>query len=147
MMLLIMTVVKSDIKSELHARGYRATPQRLSIYDAIWRAGDHPTAAQIHEFALRRDPTISLATVYKTLQLFTNIGLAREMAFRGDSTRYDPVVDNHINLICKKCGKVEDFQYEKLEGLAAAVSSQTSFQVSSQSLDAYGICSQCRMVS
>ncbi|TFG07418.1 transcriptional repressor [Candidatus Thorarchaeota archaeon] len=139
-----MTAVKPDIALELHNRGYRATPQRLSIYDAIWSAGDHPTAGQIHECAIKRDPTISLATVYKTLQLFTNIGLVREMAFRDDSTRYDPVVDSHINLVCSKCGRVEDFNYEEIEGLAAAIRSRVDFLVSSQSLEVYGICSECR---
>ena len=139
-----MTAAKPDIAMELHNKGYRATPQRLSIYDAIWSAGDHPTVAQIHECAIKRDPTISLATVYKTLQLFTNIGLVREMAFRDDSTRYDPVVDSHINLVCSKCGGVEDFKYEEIDGLAAAIRSRANFLVSSQSLEVYGICSKCR---
>ncbi|NHI83602.1 MAG: transcriptional repressor [Candidatus Thorarchaeota archaeon] len=139
-----MTAAKPDITLELHSRGYRATPQRLSIYDAIWNAGDHPTVAQIHECAVKRDPTISLATVYKTLQLLTNIGLIREMASRDDSMRYDSVVDSHINLVCSKCGEVEDFECDKIESIVAAISSQTNFLVSSQSFEVYGVCSKCR---
>jgi Fur family peroxide stress response transcriptional regulator len=130
---------------KLRQCGYRATPQRLAIYDALCSAGNHPTVEQIHECALKRDPTISLATVYKTLQVFTEIGLAREMGFRNESTRYDPKVDFHINVVCRNCGKVEDFEFEALEEIPSIIASRIDFEVQGQSFEVYGLCSKCRI--
>jgi Fur family peroxide stress response transcriptional regulator len=135
---------RTDLASTLRQNGYRATPQRLAIYDAIWSAGDHPTVAEIHEAALERDPTISLATVYKALRLLTDIGLTREIAFRDGSTRYDPVVDGHINLVCNKCGKIEDFDFKGVSGLKSEIENRSKFLVLGQSLEVYGYCSKCK---
>ena len=132
---------------KLRQSGYRATPQRLAIYDALCNAGDHPTVEQIHECAKKRDPTMSLATVYKTLQVFTEIGLAREMGFRNDSTRYDATVDFHINVVCKKCGMVEDLNLKMLDEIPSIISRQIDFEVQGQSFEVYGLCSKCRSKS
>ena len=129
---------------KLRQRGYRATPQRLAIYDALCNAGDHPTVEQVHEHARKRDPTISLATVYKTLQVFTEIGLAREMGFRNESTRYDPKVDFHINVVCNNCGMVEDLNVEMLEEIPSIISRRIDFEVQGQSFEVFGLCSRCR---
>ncbi len=136
--------LRLDVASVLRKNGHRATPQRLAIYEAIWNAGDHPTVDKIHSSAIERDPTISLATVYKALRLFTDIGLTREMAFRKESTRYDPVVDEHVNLVCNSCGEVEDFKFNPIEGLKAAIENRTKFQVRGQSFEVYGLCSNCK---
>ena len=140
-----MSDYNPDMTAEkLRQCGFRATPQRLAIYDALCRAGDHPTIEQMHEWTMKRDPTISLATVYKTLQVFTEIGLAREMGFRNESTRYDPKVDFHINVICKNCGIVEDFELEALEEIPSIISRRIDFEVQSQSFEVYGPRSKCK---
>ncbi len=100
-----MLASRPDTAETLRIKGYRATPQRIAICDALWEAGSHPTVAEVHEYVAKRDPTISLATVYKTLQLFAEIGLATEMGFRGESTRYDPETGPHIHMICRNCGR------------------------------------------
>lgn len=138
-----MPEVKPDVTDLLHERGYRATPQRLAIYDALWSAGSHPTVSEIHEFAEKRDPTISKATVYKTLQLFTEIGLVREISFRDESTRYDPTTDCHINLVCTKCGKIYDYPCADFEDAIPDVEEETGFSVQSHHFEMYGICSDC----
>ena len=98
----MMTEARQHAMETIRDCGYRATPQRLKIYDALWDAGSHPTVTEVYDRAVKEDPTISKATVYKTLQLFVEIGLATEMGFRDESTRYDPEVNGHINLICIK---------------------------------------------
>jgi Fur family peroxide stress response transcriptional regulator len=87
---------------------------------------------------------MSLATVYKTLQVFTKIGLAREMGFRNESTRYDPMVDFHINVVCKNCGKVEDLDLKMLEEIPSIISRRIDFTVQGQSFEVYGLCSKCK---
>jgi Fur family peroxide stress response transcriptional regulator len=93
---------------------------------------------------MKRDPTISLATVYKTLQVFTEIGLAREMGFRNESTRYDPKVDFHINVVCRNCGAVEDVDLDILNKIPFIISQKIDFEVQGQSFEVYGLCRNCR---
>jgi Fur family peroxide stress response transcriptional regulator len=127
----------------LHNKGYRATPQRLAICDALRKAGSHPTVAEIHEYVKRKDPTISLATVYNTLELFTQIGLAREICFRDQPTRYDPSVDSHINLLCINCGRIEDIDFDEFEKILPKIERESGFEVLGQRFEMYGHCSDC----
>ncbi len=128
----------------LRERGYRATPQRMAICEALRRANSHPTVAEIHEYVRRRDPTISLATVYNTLQILTEIGLAREICFRDGPTRYDSNADEHINLVCTRCGSIEDYDASALREISLMIERDTGFIVTEQRFEVYGLCSRCR---
>ena len=140
----MIVVDKPDIVKTLRQNGYRATPQRLAIYDALWNAGSHPSVYEIHAHVEKRDPTISKATVYKTLQLFVEIGIVNEMGFKDESTRYDPDMGLHINLICINCGEVEDFLYQNLDGITPDLEQKRGFQVVRHRFEVHGICSRCR---
>ena len=128
----------------LRSKGFRATPQRLAICDALHSSGSHPTVAEIHEYVKKKDPTISLATVYNTLELFNKVGLAREICFRDQPTRYDPTVDSHINLLCINCGRVEDISLDEVDDIIPEIEKQSGFAVSSQRFDVYGYCPKCK---
>ena len=143
-----MTVDMPDIDDVLRTNGYRATPQRRTIYTALMmKKYDHPTVAEIHQIAEREDPTISLATVYKALQLFTKIGLINEMGFRDESTRYDGSVEPHIHLICNKCGKVEDYDGFKLDTVAPDLKRSLNFEVLTHRFEVHGLCADCQRKS
>lgn len=135
---------REEIADAIRLHGHRATPQRIAIYEALWRSGSHPNVSDIHEYAVKTDPSISLATVYKTLQLFSDIGLVREMGFRDGSTRYDPDINFHINLVCNRCGKIEDFDCVSIEEIVPNLDDQAGFQAQSFSFEVRGICSSCR---
>ncbi|MBS3793419.1 MAG: transcriptional repressor [Candidatus Thorarchaeota archaeon] len=135
---------KEDVARILRENGYRATSQRLAIYEALRIADSHPTVAEVHESVVEDHPTISLATVYKTLQIFTKVGLAREMALKEESTRYDLRKKSHINLICNKCGKIQDFFCENLRDINDAIEADTDFKVTGGSFEVYGICGGCQ---
>lgn len=124
--------------------GHRVTPQRIAIYEALWKSGSHPSVSDIHEYAIKTDPSISLATVYKTLQLFSEIGLVREMGFRDGSTRYDPDTAFHINLVCNQCGKIEDFDCISIDEIVPNLEDKAGFQAQSYSFEVRGLCSNCR---
>jgi Fur family peroxide stress response transcriptional regulator len=110
----------------------------------MWHAGSHPTVSDIHLVATRADPTISLATVYKTLQLFIDIGLVLEMGFRDESTRYDPETDVHVNLICNECGSIQDLPCASIAKLLPDIIEEQDFRVLGYRLEVHGICSNCR---
>jgi Fur family peroxide stress response transcriptional regulator len=139
-----MITSREEIAETIRKSGHRATSQRIIVYEALWKAGSHPNVSDIHKYASRTDPTISLATVYKNLQLFSEIGLVREMGFRDGSTRYDPDVDFHINLVCNKCGRIEDFDCISLEEIAPNLNQKADFEVQSHNFEVRGLCSRCR---
>jgi Fur family peroxide stress response transcriptional regulator len=135
---------REEIADAIRKNGFRATPQRVVIYEALWKAGSHPSVSDIHEYAIKTDPSISLATVYKTLQLFSDIGLVREMGFRDGSTHYDPDTSFHINLVCNKCGRVEDFDPGSIEGIVPDLDEKVGFRMQSINFEVRGLCSRCR---
>jgi Fur family peroxide stress response transcriptional regulator len=135
---------RDEIADTIRKNGFRATPQRVVIYEALWKAGSHPSVLEIHEYATKTDPSISLATVYKTLQLFSDIGLVREMGLRDGSARYDPDTEFHINLVCNKCGKVEDFDSVSMDQIVSNLDEKSGFQVLSYSFEVRGLCSDCQ---
>ena len=138
-----MLTSREEIAETIRKSGHRATSQRIVVYEALWKAGSHPNVSEIHKYASKTDPTISLATVYKNLQLFSEIGLVREMGFRDRSTRYDPDVDFHINLVCNKCGKIEDYDCVSFDEIAPNLKQRAGFQVQSHHFEVRGICSTC----
>ena len=140
---LAMISSREEIAETIRKAGYRATSQRIIVYEALWKAGSHPTVSEIHDYALKTDPTISLATVYKNLQIFSEIGLVREMGAYDGSTHYDPDLGFHIHLICNKCGKVEDFDCVSLEEIAPNLSQRAGFEVQSHNFEVRGLCSSC----
>ena len=134
---------REEIAETIRKSGHRATSQRIGVYEALWKAGSHPNVSDIHKYASKTDPTISLATVYKNLQLFSEIGLVREMGFRDGSTRYDPDVNFHINLVCNKCGRIEDFDCVSFEEIAPNLRQRAGFEAQSHNFEVRGLCSRC----
>ena len=114
------------------------------VYEGLWRAGSHPSVSDIHKYATTIDPSISLATVYKNLQLFAEIGLVREMGSREGSTRYDPDVHLHINLVCNRCGRIDDYEYQSLKEIAPNLDKMAGFLVQSHDFEVRGLCASCR---
>lgn len=135
---------REEIAETLRKKGYRATPQRILVYEGLWKAGSHPSVSDIHRYVTTIDPSISLATVYKNLELFAEIDLVREIGSRESSTRYDPDVDAHINLVCNKCGKIEDYDCVFLDEIAPKLQEQVGFQVQSHHFEVIGLCADCR---
>jgi len=140
-----MTASRSEIAEMIRSRGYRATLQRITIYEAVWRAGSHPTIADIHRYVKDSDPSISLATIYNTIHLFQEIGLVESIAVPGDSARFDPNTHPHINLVCKGCGKVQDYECSSLSSIAEEIERETGFTVISRTLEIRGLCAECKL--
>jgi Fe2+ or Zn2+ uptake regulation protein len=65
------------------------------------------------------------------------------MGFRNESARYDPKVDFHINVVCRNCGMVEDFEFKDLERIQSVIFNKMGFEVQGQSFEVYGLCSKC----
>ena len=123
----------------------RVTPQRIAIFRYLLSTDSHPTAQQIYSHVKEQFPTITLATVYKTLEMLEELGKAKELGFSGLSTRFEANMEPHINLICLKCGTIKDLNdKDSLEHLKSVVDNHTAFTIKDQRVEFYGYCAKCQ---
>jgi len=131
---LIIKLRESDVK---------VTPQRLAICEIILSSKEHPTVDQIYERVREKHPTISLATVYQTLHLLSQIGMLQELGFSNCVSRYDPDTSPHINIVCPKCGKIQDYKTESIKRLWSQITKELGFKPIGQRMDVYTYCDKC----
>ena len=103
-----------EIVLSLREEGFRITPQRIAIVDYLLKTADHPSAEHIHKVIQKGYPMISLSTIYKTLDLLKKRKLVNEIEVEGEA-RFDAHTDEHINLVCMNCGKIEDVNEDSLK--------------------------------
>ena len=135
--------IKSMLTKGLKEKGYKLTSQRLDILEVLVQDATHPGAMDIFKRVRKKSPQVSMSTVYYTLDILKKEGLIRELEFYDRDNRYDVNVSNHINLICKKCGKIEDFP-GGLPHSYAQVQQRTDFQPVAMRYEYYGYCKECR---
>ena len=128
----------------LREKGLKVTPQRIAVYNMLMNTYEHPNAEMIYKSLEPTNPTMSLATVYKTLDFFKQLGLVQELNVGEPSSRYDAVVQCHPHTVCKVCGKVEDLHMEELTDVAKKLVPGLDFEVEMEQLILYGTCGECR---
>jgi Fur family peroxide stress response transcriptional regulator len=137
---------KSDtsIIDTLRKKGYKATAQRIAICRFVLNSREHPNAQKIYVEVKKIHPTVSLATVYKTLQILTEQGLIQELNLSESKARFDSYVSPHINLVCLQCGNIQDFDDNVAREMVERVTGKAEFTRTGQRIDIYGICKTCR---
>ena len=137
---------KSDalIIDSLRKNGYKATTQRIAICRFALHSRDHPTAQRIYNEVRKMHPTVSLATVYKTLQILTERSLIQELDLPQSQARFDSYVEPHINLVCMQCGNIQDFNDKTAQEMVERVTTKAQFTRTGQRLDIYGTCKTCQ---
>jgi Fur family peroxide stress response transcriptional regulator len=128
----------------LRGKGYKATPQRIAICRFALSSREHPSAQRIYKEVKEIHPTVSLATVYKTLQILTELGLIQELDFPKTQARFDSYVEPHINLVCLQCGSIRDIDDPAAREMVARIATKAEFTRKGQRLDIYGVCKTCR---
>lgn len=118
------------------------TKHRETVLSVIQSSKDHPTAKQVYERSLKKDPRLSMATVYNSLNFLTSGGYIRRMEGGEEGARFDGILARHDHLICRKCGKVEDV--DVLPSDKARLASFPNFQVEEVTLRVTGLCAACR---
>lgn len=127
----------------LRNRGYKATSQRIAICRFALRSRDHPSAERIYREVKSVHPTVSLATVYKTLHVLKELRFVQELAFSEDETRFDSYMEPHANLVCRGCGNITDVDDPVVREMVARVAARARFTLMGQRLDIYGLCERC----
>ena len=118
------------------------TKHRETVLTVVQSSKDHPTARQVFERSLKRDPRLSMATVYNSLNFLTEGGYVRRVHSGEEGTRYDGILAHHDHLICRQCGHIEDV--DLLPSDRARFSNLSHFQVEEVSLRVTGLCAKCR---
>ena len=125
--------------------GLRVTPQRLAIYGALVRSDAHPTAQALFEQLQPTLPSLSQATVYNTLQALVKHGLVQEIGEAGDgAAHYDANPEPHVNLICTRCHRVDDFFDVPLDGVVERVVAGSGYRLQGMRIAYYGLCPSCQ---
>jgi Fur family transcriptional regulator, peroxide stress response regulator len=110
--------MQSDfVKNKITESGLKFTHQRWVIYDALYHAEEHPTADQLFDKIKIANPSISLGTVYKTLDSFVHCGLTQKFVDQNGVMRFDAIMDAHSHLYCKDSHEIRDYRNEHLEKL------------------------------
>jgi len=128
----------------LRNKGYKATPQRIAICRIALNSGKHPSTQEVYDEVKKIHPTVSLATVYKTLEVLRDLDLVQELNFPRGQARFDSYMKPHINLICAKCGNITDLDDCTAEEITKKVAATTKFKPNGQRIDVYGNCQKCR---
>jgi Fur family peroxide stress response transcriptional regulator len=133
-----------SIIDALRRKGYKATSQRIAICRFALASREHPTAKRIYGEIKKEHPTVSLATVYKTLQVLKELQLVQELAFPNGESRFDSYMKPHLNVICLRCGIVNDIDNPTAREMITRAAATARFTVTTQRLDIYGICERCK---
>jgi len=130
----------------LSEQGLKSTNQRDTILQIFVNAGRHLSAEELYARVKKAHPGIGYATVYRTLKLLTEAGLAEECRFEDGFTRYEYKASggHHDHLICTECGQIIEFENERIEELQQDVARKNRFKVQSHKLELYGLCSNCQ---
>jgi Fur family transcriptional regulator, peroxide stress response regulator len=122
--------------------GLAVTPQRAVIYRALAASFDHPTPEALYDRVKPTLPQVSLATIYKTLDVLVSLGLANELASTGDKKRFDGRVDRHHHLICTSCRSISDYDDPSLDKLPPP-RGVPGFKPQFISIHVHGLCRAC----
>ncbi len=124
----------------------KITSQRRAVLDAFIKSENHVSAEDLYKMVSENEPKIGLATVYRTLALFTQSGLASELDFGDGQKRYEHkyMHSHHDHMICTECGKIIEFHDPLIEQYQEEAARKNNFTMTSHKLDIFGICSQCQ---
>jgi len=133
-------------KDHLRRQGLKSTAQRDDIARVFFATHRHISVEELYLEVKRVNPRIGYATVYRTMKLLTDCGLAAERHFRDAEARYERTTDggHHDHLICEGCGTIVEFEEDRIERLQGEVAQRFGFAITGHKMELYGLCRACR---
>jgi len=129
---------------QLRDRGIAVTPQRLAVMAILQQRRDHPTAQYIYQQVRRQLPAISFNTVYKSLEMLCQRGMAIKVNPLHEVARYDGATAPHAHLICRQCHRIVDLAWEPAALPSLAPADLQGFKIEYPSLTFWGLCPRCQ---
>jgi Fur family ferric uptake transcriptional regulator len=136
------------LKAYIEEHGLKSSRQRELIAGVFFDSGGHLKVEELLERVREIDPRVGQATVYRTMKLLTQCGLAQPLQFGDGHTRYEPKApdedEHHDHLICTACGKIVEFVDPRIEQLQDQVAAEHGFDVTHHKMELYGVCQDCQ---
>ncbi|OEF98471.1 Fur family transcriptional regulator [Desulfuribacillus alkaliarsenatis] len=137
----------NDIRKQLQEDGYKLTPQREATVKILLENKDHLSAEDIYMLVKDKAPDIGLATVYRTLELLSELRIVHKLNFGDGLARYELTKDDeehhHHHLVCLDCGKLEEFEDDLLGDIEEKIEKTKKFNIIDHRLSFFGYCSEC----
>lgn len=128
---------------KIRERGFRLTPQRKLILDAVCEGGGHTSFDEIYARVQAKAPTINQATVYRTLDFMCQMQLVVAANIGGCQVYEIASLPPHHHLVCRACGRIESLDHETVTGLFAQIERERQFKVDMNHLVLFGLCQEC----
>jgi Fur family ferric uptake transcriptional regulator len=132
-------------KEHLRQQRLKSTAQRDTIAKVFLDTQRHISVEELYFEVKRRNPRIGYATVYRTIKLLTECGLAVERHFRDGEARYESAQKrHHDHLICESCGRIVEFEEARIESLQEEIAKRLGFRFTGHKMELYGVCRECQ---
>lgn len=140
-----MSVRDSEMARALRAHSYKLTSQRLAVLEVLQSGEPHLTPAEVYERGKAIYPRLGLTTVYRTLDILTELGFLHPPRMGNNAASYSTCVNGHHgHLVCSGCGLVVELQECPLADMAQRLMDETDFRIDSHLLEFIGLCPDCR---
>ena len=150
MKMIFIFIIRAGMEQEffkqfIKNQGFRQSSRRDRIVQTFLSVKGHASAEELLAQVRKFDPRVGLTTVYRTLKLMTQAGLALERKFGGPVSTFEPARPggHHDHLICRQCGRIIEFENRAIEELQEDVARHYRFKVGSHILELYGVCARC----
>lgn len=136
-------MARAELDRALRARGYRLTPQRQLVLDAVRRLV-HATPDAIAQEVRRTAPGVNITTVYRTLELLEQLALVRHTHLDHGAPTYHPAEDEHVHIVCRDCAEVSEAPVELLGEVVQRLADERGFAVDVGHITIFGTCARCQ---
>jgi Fur family ferric uptake transcriptional regulator len=138
--------LQDQLSAYMERKGLRSTAQRRLVSEVFFRTGGHLSIDDMLALVRKQDPKVGYATVYRTMKLLVECGLANERQFDATVTRFEVAHhdSHHDHLICLECKKIVEFEDDDIEGLQDALARRYGFKLVSHKHELYGLCERCQ---
>ena len=132
------------MKQKHSVKHYRYSRQRERILEVLSSTGSHPTATWLYDKLKPEFPRLSLGTVYRNLAILIDLGLARKIDAGSTFDRFEAKTTPHYHLICRKCGKIVDYEERFFTEINEVIRHSTDFDIEGHRIDFFGTCHTCK---
>lgn len=138
--------LKEPWRTYLRRKGLKTTLQREAIVDAFLESQGHVGLEDLLSRAREKNPGVGLATVYRTVKLLEEAGIAASRQFGSGQTLYELAVDgeHHDHIICKECGYIVEFENDEIEALQEKIAKRQGFVIVNHRHELFGLCEKAR---
>ena len=141
-----MTERLDNFRLWIKEQGLKATAQRDDIAQVFFSTTRHISVEELYNEVRQVNSRVGYATVYRTLKLLKECGLAEERHFADGQARFENIEDqrHHDHLICERCGRIIEFVQPRIEELQEELAQKYGFVATTHKMEIYGICKECR---